>query len=466
MKRAVLVAAVAALALFAGDARAVAPGFDLFQTDPEQNVFKFTGKYAIPAGFFTPDSQPFEGFVNFGGEPINVFQGHDVGNADTVVHRTAEAAPGENGTTGEPAPVVLQQLSLVGIAPIEVVTGQTTQRWDVHATLSSVRPSTGTIRLRQTEANGGSLDSQVTVYPRFTFTRLSDGATKVLDVGALPDGQRPDDPIVGQGTPWRIGCVAPALDIPALNAGFCGGQPPAGGTALTLEQGPGLQHGFRPATARLEHFTCYSAPPSTKVRPRSVTLTDQFGSRTTKVRRGISLCNPARKGREPAVVNKRDHLRCYATDRGPLSGVTVLLRNQFGPFQADVRAPSSLCLPSTKQIVKKGNPPPPKGAFRLDHFQCYAIRPAGSFKSRTVPVRDQFGTRKLSVSRPFQLCAPVKKNRTIVKNPVQHLVCYRASRAKKIGRRVSVHNQFGGEITNTKFLNQLCVPTLKVVRKL
>jgi hypothetical protein len=465
MKRAVVVAAFAALALFAGDARAIAPGYDLFQTDPEQNFFKFTGQYAIPAGFFTPDSQPFEGFVNFGGEPINVFQGHDVGNADTVVHRTAEAVPGENGTTGEAAPVELQQLSLVGIAPIEVVTSQSTQRWDVHATLSPVRASAGFIRLRQTEANGGTLDSQVTVYPRFTFRRLSDGATKVLDVGALPDGQRPDDPIIGQDTPWRIGCVAPALDIPALNAGFCGGQPPAGGTALTLEQGPGLQHGFRPATARLEHFTCYSA--AGKVKQREVSLTDQFGSRTANVVRATTLCNPARKGRERAVANKRDHLRCYQVDRGPLTGVTVLLRNQFGPFQAEVREANTLCLPSTKQIVKKGNPPPtPKGTFRLDHFQCYRIRPSGAFKTRTVTVRDQFGKRKLSVSKPFQLCAPVKKNRTIVQNPVQHLVCYRARPARKIVRRVGVHNQFGGEITNTKFLNQLCVPTLKVVRKL
>src|SRR3954469_10603581 len=125
MKRAVLVAAVAALALFAGDARAIAPGFDLFQTDPEENIFKFTGKYAIPAGFFTPDSQPFEGFVNFGGEPINVFQGHDGGNAATVGRRPGEAVPGEKGTTGGAPPVEVPRLSLVGIAPIEVVTGQT-----------------------------------------------------------------------------------------------------------------------------------------------------------------------------------------------------------------------------------------------------------------------------------------------------------------------------------------------------
>src|SRR3982750_1268864 len=136
MKRAVLVAAIAALALFAGDGRAVAPGFDLFQTDPEQNVFKFEGKYAIPAGFFPRAPQRWGGLVISGGEPINAFQGHDVGNADTVVHRTAEALPGENGSTGEAAPIELQTLSLVGIAPIEVVTGQTTQRWDVHATLS------------------------------------------------------------------------------------------------------------------------------------------------------------------------------------------------------------------------------------------------------------------------------------------------------------------------------------------
>src|SRR3954454_13528270 len=374
MKRAVVAAAiVAALALFAGDARAVAPGFDLFQTDPEQNVFKFTGKYAIPAGFFAPDSQPFEGEVNFGGDQLFTFMGNQVGNADTVVESTAEATPGPNGTAGDAAAIEVRALSLVSIAPIEVVTSQGTQLWDVHAQVSGSRPSTGLIKLTQSSPNGGTLDSQVTVYPAFTFTRLSDGVTKVLDVGALPDGQRPDDPIAAQGTPWRLGCVAPALNVPALNAGFCGGQPPAGGTVLTIEQGPGLQHGIRPASVRLEHFACYTAPGKVKQRP--VALTDQFGTRTANVLRGTTLCDPARKGRERAVANKRDHLRCYQVDRGPLTGVTVLLRNQFGPFEADVRDPNTLCLPSTKQIVRGKKPPrpPSKQVFKLDHFQCYSI---------------------------------------------------------------------------------------------
>jgi hypothetical protein len=467
MKRAVLVAALVGLALFAGDARAVTNGFDLFQTDPEQNVFKFVGKSAIPAGFFTADSQAFEGSVNFGGNPIITFQGNDVGNADTVVER-ADGSPGPNGTPGDAAPIELRTLSLLGMAPIEVVTGQTTQLWDVRASLSPSRPSTGSIRLSQSGPNGGTLDSQITVYPSFTFRRLSDGATKVLDVGALPDGSRPDDPIFGQATPWRAGCVAPALSVPVLNPGFCAGQPPAGGTTLTIEQGANLQHGIRPASARLEHFACYTAASGKGFKTRSVTLTDQFERRTANVLKGTVLCNPARKGAEQAVRNKHDHLRCYQTDRGPILGTTVLLRNQFGPFQADVREANGLCVPSTKQILKKGQrpPKPPKQIFRTDHFQCYRIKPSGGFTARTILIRDQFGKRKVTIAKPFQLCAPATKNKTLVGNPVEHLVCYQARPAKAVTKRVSIHNQFGGELTATKRVAQVCVPSIKAIRKL
>jgi hypothetical protein len=378
----------------------------------------------------------------------------------------AAATPGPSGTAGDAAPIELRALSLRGIAPIEVVTGQTTQLWDVRASLSPSRPSTGSIRLTQSDPNGGTLDSQITVYPQFTFTRVSDGATKVLDVGALPDGNRPDDPVFGKATPWRAGCVPPALSVPALNPGFCAGQLPSGGTTLTIEEGANLQHGIRPASARLEHFACYTAPSANAFKKRSVTLSDQFGSRAADVQKRTLLCNPARKGSESPVVNKHDHLRCYQTDRGPDVGTTVFIRNQFGPFQADVLQPNGLCLPSTKQIVKKGNPPPPKQSFRVDHFQCYRIKPAGGFKARTVLIRDQFVKRKVTLARPFQLCAPATKNRTVVRNPVEHLVCYRARPAPKVQRRVAVHNQFGGEITNTKRLYQVCVPSIKVVRKL
>src|SRR3954469_11666065 len=62
-------------------------GFDLFETDPEQTVFTFEGKTEIPANFFAEGSAPFDGAVNFGGEPIVRFMGRDVGSADTVIER-------------------------------------------------------------------------------------------------------------------------------------------------------------------------------------------------------------------------------------------------------------------------------------------------------------------------------------------------------------------------------------------
>src|SRR5215213_5028654 len=108
-KRTAVVLLAVSLLAGAGEASAQvtsAPkGFSLFQTDPAENIFKFIGRNAIAPGFFGPGSQGFEGAVNFGGDPLVKFQGVDVGNADTVVERTADATPGGDGTPGaEPAP--------------------------------------------------------------------------------------------------------------------------------------------------------------------------------------------------------------------------------------------------------------------------------------------------------------------------------------------------------------------------
>src|SRR3954447_10924940 len=469
------VALAAAAVLFAGAGSAgaqtgvtpgLAPQFSLFQTDPSQNVFRFVGKSAIPAGFFTPDSQTFEGAANFGGDPLVRFLGADAGNADTVVERPADAGPGPDGSPGQPAPIELKALSLVSVTPIEVQTGSGPQLWDVRATLSPSRPSAGTITITQAQPTGGTFDSQLRVYPLFTFTRLSDGTQRVLDVGALPDEQRPDDPVVGDDTPWRAGCVPPALEIGPFNSGFCAGQKPSGGTTLTIEQGTALQHGIRPASTRLEHFGCYAAPSGRGFKARKVTLSDQFGRRLAKVTRGLTLCAPARKNREAAVVDKRDHLRCYATNRGRSVRLTVFLRNQFGPFVADVLEPNRLCVPSTKQVVRRGSKPPPSGPFLVDHFQCYRIKPRSSFDSHGLVLRDQFGTWKTRIGTPSSLCVPVRKNKTPVLHPVEHLVCYAAKPARSLKRRVLVRNQFGREATRTVAAGQVCVPSLKVVREL
>src|SRR3954469_1677838 len=110
---------VALLVMVAPATADVPPGFDLFETDPEQTVFRFEDQATIPANFFDDGSAPFQGDVAFGGVPLNRFQGHDVGDADTVVQRPQAsplAPPFPDETTG---PIELIDLSLVSMQPIE-----------------------------------------------------------------------------------------------------------------------------------------------------------------------------------------------------------------------------------------------------------------------------------------------------------------------------------------------------------
>jgi hypothetical protein len=432
-------------------------GFDLFETDPEQTIFSFSGQTAIPPDFFAPGSQQFQGDVHFGGQPILQFQGKDTGDADTVIQRAAGSIPA--GGTSQPIPIELVQLSLVAIAPIDVVVGNSTQRWDVSVAVSPSRPSKGDISVFQPGGSGGTFDSQLTVYPQFTFTRLSDGATKAFDVGALPDGQRPTITLTTIGTAWRDGCVNPALAIPGLNDHFCAGQSANGVKHLTLQQSNPVTSGVWSVQQRLEHFVCYSVGAHSKFKSRTVKLTDQFSARKAKITGTAEFCNPTRKNSE-LFVNKVDHARCYATE-GPSVNRKVKLRNQFGPFEGVVTTPSRLCLPSKKQVV--GGPAPPKAAFKTDHLQCYNLKPSGTFPNRSAISRDQFARRTIRFKVPTLLCAPVRKNKTPIRHKVHHLVCYeRLSAVKPVVKDLIVGNQFGSETLQTKTPDLLCVPTLKL----
>jgi hypothetical protein len=454
----------AAAAADTGDS--IPAGFDLFETDPEQTVFKFEGQTTIPANFFDQGSEPFQGQVRFGGDPIVSFQGTNAGDADTVVEREQLATVPQPGTQSEPIPIELLQLSLVAMAPIKVIVNGSPQLWDVTAAPSPSRPSRGemAIEVASATADGGTFDSRLQVYPKFTFRRLSDNTTKELDVGALPDNVRPDEPLDSTNAVWRDGCIPPAFVTP-LSEHFCPGQTIAGKKKLTIEESQFARHGVLPVQPRLEHFACYATTRTNKG-TTTVKLKDQFGSREAKVDRTAQgqLCNPARKNREATVKNRRDHLRCYQTDESKAVGRTALLRNQYGPFKASVREAVGLCVPSKKtDLTKAGGPKAP--TFKVDHFQCYAIRVSGKFQNRKVKLKDQFVTRTLEVKKPNRLCAPVNKNGEGIMHRVRHLACYEASTKPEVKRNIRVNNQFGKEEFSTKRLASVCIPTLKVLVK-
>jgi len=104
-------------------------------------------------------------------------------------------------------------------------------------------------------------------------------------------------------------------------------------------------------------------------------------------------------------------------------------------------------------------------SFRLNHFQCYSVDPGSAFKPRTVALADQFGRSKALASQLTTLCAPVRKNGSILRNARAHLVCYPIKRKPAFrSRKVVITNQFekGTRLVVVR-PTQLCLPTGKSI---
>ena len=464
-----LAAFAAVLALASPAAADVPPGFDLFETDPEATVFSFREEFTIPPNFFDQGSPPFQGDVRLGGRPLGTFQGRDVGDADTIVRRPVPADLDPPFPRTAEIPIELVALSLQSIAPIEVRVGQTTQLWDVHAEPSPTRTSQGGLRIVQAGPEGGTLESFLEVIPRFTFTRLSDGAQRSLDLGASGPGSLRKLFTSAQDVPWRSGCIAPALLLPGLNPDFCPGLTPNPRKVLTPRRGALVSHGVLPAQHRTEHFKCYRTASRPAFRPLTASLTDQFLTQRVRVVSAAELCNPVQKGKEP-LVNRRAHLRCYGIRQlaPSFSARSALVRNQFGSQLLSVGAPRALCLPTRKGPLTRREPP--SLAVVPDHFKCYRVQPRTPFAVRTVGLRDQFESRRSRVIKPVLLCNPAQKRvgrrTTPIQHPVHHLVCYSirdAVRRRTVPARVVIaRNQFHRVVARTGRPTGLCVPSLKL----
>jgi hypothetical protein len=468
--RLLAVLAMAAWLVPAGSAGAQLPGagFDLFETDPGSTQFTLEispvndPPTLVPPGFFGPGSDPLTGEIHFGGVPIETFAGQLVGDTDTVVQRHDPSPLSPPGLI----PVELVGLSLQSMEPINVTYngGQSPEPWIVDVSPSPNPPSLGNIFV---EEQGNVFYSQLRVIPLFEFTRVSDGAKRSLDVGALPPGNQASPLFIQNDAPWRPGCVPPALAVPGLNDGFCPGLTPGGEKKLTVEQALLASHGVYPAQPALEHFQCYSLKRS-RFKARTVRLSDQFGDRKARVARRAELCNPVRKNNEP-LLNRRAHLQCYGT-RGPALNRLVAVQNQFGSQRLLVMAPRRLCVPSEKRIVRRRKTRRfPRIQTQIDHFQCYAVSPQSPLwtvqRVRGVKLTDQFGRRGTKLGKPFQLCAPVrkvwKKRVTPIQHPVRHLLCYRV-KPRKVRRLVQIRNQFERRFLVTRKSVALCVPTNKL----
>jgi hypothetical protein len=212
---------------------------------------------------------------------------------------------------------------------------------------------------------------------------------------------------------------------------------------------------------RLDHFQCYRVDPGSAFKPRAVTLVDQFGRSKAVVSQVTTLCAPVRKNRT-LVRNRRAHLTCYPIRRRTpaFRARRVTITNQFEKgTRLVVARPIQLCLPSGKSLLPGPSPDQVKG---LDHYQCYLVKPLRRLRPRRVLLVDQFGKARPTVLRIVSLCAPVRKNKVLVRNKRDHLVCYQLRSAQSFHpRRVALVNQFGKAQLVVVAPQTLCLPSLK-----
>ena len=146
-------------------------------------VFGTTELPPIPADYFGPGSDPFEGQVYMKGDPIDPA----TSEASTIMQRSADPVlPAEVPPASGTVELEIVELSLVSTDPITVtyMGGQDPEEWDVRVDLSDILAPMGSLTATKTHNNGGTFDSTLHVQPRFTFTKVGDpGDIRVLDTG-------------------------------------------------------------------------------------------------------------------------------------------------------------------------------------------------------------------------------------------------------------------------------------------
>ncbi|MGE0480676.1 MAG: proprotein convertase P-domain-containing protein [Phycisphaerae bacterium] len=141
----------------------------------------------IPADFFDPGSEPFDGRIDLCGNPIN---NPTLGNADTIIQRPADPiAPSDPVGTSNTVPIELVQLSLASCDPITVTynNGNPPQQWHVAIGLSNnVEQPAGTLSAQKTHPNGGVFQGVLPVIPRLVFAEVGNPSNvRLFDTGGV-----------------------------------------------------------------------------------------------------------------------------------------------------------------------------------------------------------------------------------------------------------------------------------------
>ncbi len=123
-----------------------------------------------------------------------------------------------------------------------------------------------------------------------------------------------------------------------------------------------------PVGPPIDHFQCYDVNNATKLDPRPVvSLEDQFGdSENVRVNwRAESYCVPVDKNGE-GIINADNALTCYRVYSSRNKRLEVTIDNQFGEQTFKLRRPEQLCVPSRQLSVNEDHPRHPRRGYGRD----------------------------------------------------------------------------------------------------
>jgi hypothetical protein len=215
---------------------------------------------------------------------------------------------------------------------------------------------------------------------------------------------------------------------------------------------------FSPAFAQVlpdeNHYKMYECDVATIY--KAVVLRDQFGIHTVTTLTLNKFATPAMKDEYP-IIDPEAHQDWWNIFI-PEPPRSVIVTDQFGTSPWTTYEAVYLVTPAKKYPLPTDSIPPDR-----NHYLCY--RAIGPNPNRYVVLTDQFGTQQVFVSECKFLCNPVEKIVDGVlypiKDPKAHLACYYVSNPLFFGIPVTSLDQFG--IWTFVLENNLCMcnPALK-----
>ena len=107
-----------------------------------------------------------------------------------------------------------------------------------------------------------------------------------------------------------------------------------------------------------EHFQCYKLEKGDRLKPETITISDQFGRSQAVLGTPRMLCNPSTKihnKKEFGILNKERHLVCYDyVKQERVEPQELKINNQFAPDDVVSTEREMFCVPSFKEHMDRG----------------------------------------------------------------------------------------------------------------